>query len=108
MNWTKVCKLDMMYADAGVCVQGNNGEQIAVFLEGASNELFAVSNHCPFAKANVLSRGLMAELSGKLTITSPIYKQHYDLKTGECLEDETVKIKTYPVREVEGVVEVAL
>lgn len=108
MNWTKICKLDMMYADAGICVQGKNGEQIAVFLEGKSNELFAISNHCPFANANVLSRGLMAELSGELTIASPIYKQHFNLKTGVCLEDETVKLKTYQVRETNGEVEIAL
>jgi len=106
MNWTKVCKKDMMFPDTGLCVKGSDGEQIALFWEGVSDQLFAISNHCPFANANVLSRGLMAEFSGTLTVASPIYKQHFNLKTGECLEDENVKVKTFQVRENEGSVEV--
>ena len=43
----------------------------------------------------------MAELEGVLTVASPIYKQHFDLKTGQCLEDD-IKIKTYAIREVDG------
>lgn len=106
MSWTKVCKKDLMIPDTGLCVKGSNGEHIAVFWEGATNQLFAISNQCPFANASVLSRGLLAEFSGKLTVASPVYKQHFDLKTGECLEDETVSLKTFQVRESEGMVEV--
>lgn len=38
---------------------------------------------------------------GKTCVASPIYKQHFDLLTGQCLEDETVSIKIYPVK-IEG------
>jgi nitrite reductase (NADH) small subunit len=26
-----------------------------------------------------------------------LYKQHFNLETGQCLEDEAVAVKTYPV-----------
>ena len=40
-------------------------------------------------------------------VASPIYKQHFNLDTGQCLEDETVKIPVYPIRVVDGNVQVA-
>jgi nitrite reductase (NADH) small subunit len=33
-----------------------------------------------------------------LTVASPLYKQHYSLTTGECLEDETISITTYQTK----------
>ena len=107
-QWTKICKKTQMIPDTGLCAKGKNDEQIAFFWERKSDKLFAVSNHCPFANANVLSRGLLAELDGVLSIASPIYKQHFNLETGICLEDESVSIKSYEIRETEGQVEILL
>jgi nitrite reductase (NADH) small subunit len=39
-------------------------------------------------------------------VASPIYKQVFELATGICLDDPTVSVRTYPVRLVNGVVEV--
>ena len=39
-------------------------------------------------------------------ISSPIYKQSFDLRTGVCLEDPSVVLPTYPVRVNAGIVEV--
>jgi len=31
-------------------------------------------------------------------VASPIYKQHFRLEDGHCLEDETVQLRTWPLR----------
>jgi nitrite reductase (NADH) small subunit len=54
----------------------------------------------------VLSRGLVGDRKGILKVASPIYKQNFNLATGECLDDETVKISTFPVRIVEQRVQI--
>ena len=40
-------------------------------------------------------------------IASPIFKQSFDLRTGQCLDDPAVRLASYPVRVVEGRVLVA-
>jgi NAD(P)H-dependent nitrite reductase small subunit len=60
--------------------------------------VFAVSNFDPIGKANVLSRGMIGDLGGEPMLASPLYKQHYSLRTGICFEYADVKIATYPVR----------
>ncbi|WP_257275354.1 nitrite reductase (NAD(P)H) small subunit, partial [Endozoicomonas sp. SESOKO4] len=52
--------------------------------------------------------GLVGDLEGRLVVASPIYKQHFDLSTGQCLEDETVALNTYPVEVVDQRVQVSL
>jgi nitrite reductase (NADH) small subunit len=39
-------------------------------------------------------------------VASPIYKQVFELATGGCLDDPEISVPTYPVRVVDGVVEV--
>ena len=72
------------------------GQQVAVF-KLHSGDIFAIGNFDPFSEANVLSRGLVGDLQGKKVVASPIYKHHYNLQTGECLEDSRVKVPAYDV-----------
>lgn len=105
-NWHSICSASEIKNDLGICALIGQ-EQVAVFKLPGSEEFAAVQNFCPFAKANVLSRGIVGDLKGNLVIASPIYKQHFDLKTGQCLEDETVKLKVFEVREKDGQLEIA-
>jgi nitrite reductase (NADH) small subunit len=41
-------------------------------------------------------------------VSSPVYKQGFDLCTGQCLEDPSVAVMTFPVRAVDGRVEIRL
>ena len=60
---------------------------MAVFHVGdAAPRVFAIDNIDPNAGASVLSRGLVGSLGERIVVASPIYKQHFDLATGECLE----------------------
>ena len=96
-EFVDVCALNDINIDTGVCALVN-GKQVAIFRPLATSALFAVDNYDPVGKANVLSRGLISDVQGKLTVASPLYKQHYCLETGQCLEDEAVNIPTYQVK----------
>ena len=54
--------------------------------------LFAIGNFDPFSKAFVLCRGIVGDKGGVPKIASPIYKQTFDLRTGQCLEDPRVRV----------------
>ncbi len=92
----KICTVNDLTPLVGVpaLVQG---EQVAVFRLNDGN-IFAVSNYDPFSQANVIARGITGNLKGFDVVASPIYKQHFDLRTGQCLEDDSVFIKTYQVK----------
>jgi nitrite reductase (NADH) small subunit len=96
-NFIDVCALDDINLDTGVCALVNE-QQVAIFRPATSDGVFAVHNFDPIGKANVLSRGLISDVKGHLTVASPLYKQHFRLDTGECLEDETVRIATYQTK----------
>ena len=63
----------------------------------SDSEIYALDNIDPFSQASVISRGIVGDLKGHTVIASPIYKQHFVLATGQCLEDESVSLTTYPV-----------
>lgn len=101
MSWADVCKLDDLIDNVGVCALIDE-QQVAIFKLSGSNEIYVIDNHDPFSDANVLSRGVVGDLKSQPVVASPIYKQHFNLQTGQCLEDETVKLKTYQVRVVDN------
>lgn len=104
-DWIDVCGTDQLAPNSGICafVQGR---QVAIFYFPSDNAVYAIDNFDPIGKANVLSRGIVGDINGQIVVASPLYKQHFDLLTGDCLENEQVKIKTYPVRIVESKVQV--
>jgi len=107
MTWSAVCTLDRLVPDRGVAALVH-GHQVAVFRTSPGDELYAISNHDPFSGANVLSRGIVGSRRDVPKVASPMYKQSFDLRTGVCLDDESVAVPVYPVRVVDGVVEVAV
>ncbi len=91
----EVCALGDINPDMGVCALVE-GRQIAIFRVGESDEVHAIGAFDPNSGANVLSRGIVGDLKGRLVVASPIYKQHFDLMTGECLEDPISSVRPYP------------
>jgi len=98
-EWIAVCKIDDIVPDTGVCAL-IGARQVAVF-RLADNSVYAIDNHDPFSRANVLARGIVGDLKGELVVASPVYKQHFSLATGQCLEDADVRVAVFPVR-IEG------
>lgn len=105
MSWTQVCALKDIAPDTGVCALVN-GEQVAVFRQSKTDRLFALGNFDPVGKANVLSRGLIAGIGEKITVASPLYKHHFCLQTGQCVENAEFSVPVYAVHLKDGMVEV--
>jgi len=38
----------------------------------------------------------VGDLKGELVVASPVYKQHFSLSTGQCLEDPGVRVAVFP------------
>ena len=107
MQWIDICSVDELQPDSGVCALVD-GQQVAIFYMTKDMAVYAVNNYDPFGSANVLSRGIIGDLNGQPVVASPLYKQHFNLQTGACLEDETVTIPAYAVRIENGSVQVSL
>ena len=102
---TTVCKLEDLTPFSGTCAL-INGEQVALFRIDEGNTVYAIGNYDPIGKANVLSRGVIGDIEGQLVVASPLYKQHFNLITGECLQEEGVKVPVYAVAIENGDVKV--
>ena len=115
-QWVRACLLADLAVGRGVGVLGPEFEQAALFRvpTGESDReavagrtrLYAIGNIDPFARAAVLSRGLTGDRGGEPTVASPLGKQVFSLRTGICLDDETVAVRSYAVAVVDDSVEV--
>ncbi len=94
-TWHPICELADIWPDTGVCALVGR-QQVAVF-RLADGRLFAIDNHDPNSGANVLSRGIVGDLGGEPVVASPIYKHHYQLRTGQCIENADTPLRTYAV-----------
>lgn len=107
VTWSPLCQLNELVDNIGVCALLGD-KQIALFKLSDDERIHALDNYDPFSHANVLSRGVVGDLGGVPVVASPIYKQHFVLATGQCLEDERVRLTTYPTRVVGDVVQITL
>jgi len=101
INEVDICALTDLTENAGTAALVND-MQIALFYVKKSEQVFALSNYDPFSEANVLSRGIVGSVGDDLVVASPIYKQHFNLETGQCIEDEDVSITAYPTQIING------
>jgi nitrite reductase (NADH) small subunit len=104
-RWFAVCDYDDLLPERGACALVE-GHQIALF-RTYDGRLYALSNRDPFSGAYVLARGIVGSRHGVPTVASPMYKQVFDLATGQCLDDPGVRARTYAVRRSGLRVEVA-
>ena len=74
-------------------------------LRPTARSLCCCAGH-PASGASVLSRGIVGTRGGVPFVASPMHKQPYRLSDGVCLDDEAVRVPTYAVRVVDGVVQV--
>lgn len=106
LTWTGVCAVDDILPNTGVCARVD-GRHVAVFRVG-QDRFFAIDNVDPKANASVLARGLVGSLGERIVVASPLYKHHFDLQTGECLELPEHSVRAHAVRIDGGQVFVAL
>ncbi len=92
--WHAVCALEDILPDSGAAALVD-GQEVAVFR--VRDAVFAIGNHDPASNANVLARGIVGDIGGEIVVASPIYKQHYSLVTGRCLEEPRFTVPAYMV-----------
>lgn len=102
--WTPVCPYDRLEPERGMAALVD-GVQIAIF-RCHDGDLYAIGNWDPIAGAAVMSRGIVGTRGDAPTVASPLHKQVYDLRTGQCLDVPTVSVPVYPVRNSDGLVQV--
>lgn len=103
---TDICAVADILPDTGVCARVN-GRHVAVFRVG-TERFYAIDNVDPRSGASVLSRGLVGNLGERIVVASPLYKNHFDLATGECLELPDCAVQAHDVRVQDGRVLVSL
>ena len=99
---TTVCAVEAVPLEGGVAALVD-GVAVAVFRTYAG-EVFALGNVDPFSGASVLSRGIVGTRGDAPVVSSPMYKQAFDLRTGQCVDDPAVSVPSYDVAVVDGVV----
>jgi nitrite reductase (NADH) small subunit len=103
-NMVVLCREEDLVAGSGVCALLGN-EQVALFLlNDCEPALYAIGNHDPLGGANVLSRGIVGDVGGEPVVASPLYKQHYSLRSGQCLEEPGTSVPVYQVQLRDGLV----
>jgi nitrite reductase (NADH) small subunit len=105
-NFTPVCSVEEILPNTGVAARVA-GRHVAVFRVGA-DRFHAIDNIDPRSGASVLARGLIGNLGERIVVASPLYKNHFDLSTGECLEAPEQSVKAHAVQVQDGRVFVAL
>ncbi|WP_019028681.1 nitrite reductase small subunit NirD [Colwellia piezophila] len=101
-TWRTICDSSDLVKDSGISAlllnEAGIEEQIAIFhLPNSEEKIYAVGNYDPIGKANVLYRGIVGCIADEPVVASPLYKQHFSLKTGKCLQEEQ-SISVYPIR----------
>lgn len=101
-TWTTVCRYGDLTPGRGVTALVG-GEQVALFRD-PGGALYALDNRDPFSDACVISRGITGSRGGVPVVTSPMYRQTFDLRTGACLDEDTAPdgtpaaLRTWAVR----------
>lgn len=95
------------------------GREIAVLHSEVDRQLYAVRNRCPhtggplgFGWLRVRDKGnprsTRYELGDVQALRCPWHGWEFDLHTGQCFEDRTMRVAVYPLQVVDGRVLVEL
>lgn len=106
-SWVRVCRVEQLPPDRGQAAL-INGRQIALFRLHCG-EVHAVSHKDPVSGSNVMARGIVGSTGEDVpTITSPLYKEVYDLRDGSGVSDPQYRLMVWPVRVEDGDVLIAV
>lgn len=108
-RWHDICAESELVENSGICALVED-QQIAIFtvITQESRQLYAVSNWDPIGKANVIYRGIIGSVGDATVVASPLYKEHYCLETGRCIEKDEVSLLTFGIQLRDGRILVAV
>ena len=89
---TKICTVSDLAKNSGICalltINGQEQQVAIYYLPDTEQKIFALGNWDPLGEANVMSRGILGNVGDELVVASPLYKQHFSLLSGKCLEED--------------------
>ncbi|MFC7623062.1 nitrite reductase small subunit NirD [Microlunatus sp. GCM10028923] len=110
-TWIPVCRLDDLepgWGEAALIIDDHGvPAQVALFRLDDGN-VYATSNTDPHTGAEVMARGIVGSRGDAPTIASPLHKEIYDLRTGAGLSDPGLALRSYPVRVIDGTIELGI
>ncbi|WP_077529578.1 nitrite reductase small subunit NirD [Vreelandella utahensis] len=96
-EWTHVGSKADLVPGAGIGARVGD-RQVAIFhIPELEQSLFAVDNYCPISGVNIIARGIVGDIQGEPVVATPLYKKHFSLLDGRCLEDDSHRLRTYAV-----------
>jgi nitrite reductase (NADH) small subunit len=101
-EWLPVCRMAELEVERGASALVH-GHPMAIF-RTADDTVYAIGNHDPFDRTNLLSKGIVGTREGVPFVGSPRHRHSFDLRTGQCLDDEHMSVPSYDVQVLEGVV----
>lgn len=101
-EWQPVCRVIDLEVGRGVAALVH-GQSVAIF-RTADEAVYALGNHDPFARSQMIARGIVGVRAGVPFVASPAHRHAFDLRTGRCLDDLHVAVPAYAVKVVEGTV----
>ena len=97
-NWTTIGSRHDLVPGAGVGARFGD-QQVAIFpIPELDDQIFVVDNYCPISGVNIIARGIVGDVQGEPVVATPLYKKHFSLRDGRCLEDDSHRLATYAVR----------
>ncbi len=102
--WIDVCHVDRITVDRGVAAM-ICGIPVAIF-RLAGGDVLAIDHVEPFTGVPVLARGIVGSVGNRDVVASPLHKERFDLRSGECLDVPGVWVRTWDVLVSDGQVSV--
>ncbi|RKQ37151.1 nitrite reductase (NAD(P)H) small subunit [Kocuria tytonis] len=99
-GWVDVCAvsdLEVNWGEAAIVA----GHEYAVFRTN-DDRVFVTDHRDPRSGALVMARGIVGRHGERHTVASPLYKETYDLATGECVAGGDHLLPVHPVRLRDG------
>lgn len=108
-QWQTICSVSDLVENSGVCAlikgiktESSIDKQVAIFhLPHTEQQVFAIGNYDPIGHANVLYRGIVGSVGDEIVVASPLYKQHFNLESGQCLQED-ISTDAYHARIVDN------
>ena len=105
--WQTLCEAEDLVANSGVAALlpspcGKEAIQIALFWVPFEERVYAIQNYDPLSDTFLNARGLIGDQEGATVLATPLYKHHYRLSDGVCLEDDSITLKTWTAKIEQG------
>lgn len=106
-SWTTLGKKSDLVPGAGVGARYGDRQVALFWIPELEDSILAVDNYCPVSGVNIIGRGIVGDIEGEPVVATPLYKKHFSLLDGRCIEKPDLKLETYSVRLSDGLVQVA-